>query len=200
MNKSESKYYHTARLMNEALLVLLEKKDYDYISIKEVCLKAGVNRSTFYLHYESMDDLLKESVENLTSDLFDTYQKGIFEKDKLNSYSLGDLFLITPDYIIPYLSFLKEHKKIFMVAISQPIMIKINRSFDKLYYEIFDPILERYQVDKDKRKYILSFYINGLHSIIVEWIKNGCKDNINDISDLIISCITFDNLKKNKYD
>ena len=65
MNKSESKYYNTTRVMNEALLILLENKEYDYISIKEVCLKAGVNRSTFYLHYESMDDLLKESVEKI---------------------------------------------------------------------------------------------------------------------------------------
>lgn len=195
MNKSESKYYNTARLMNEALLFLLEKKEYDYISIKEVCLKAGVNRSTFYLHYESMDDLLKESVENLTNDLFESYQKGMFEKEKLNSYTLDDLYLITPEYIIPYLSFISEHKKVFMVAISQPIMIKINHSFDKLYNEIFDPILERYQVDKDKRKYILSFYINGLHSIIIEWIRNGCKEDVKDISDLMISCINFDRFK-----
>ena len=53
MNKSESKYYNTALLMDEALLLLLEKKDYDYITIKEICEKAGVNRSTFYLHYET---------------------------------------------------------------------------------------------------------------------------------------------------
>ena len=48
--------------MDEAFLILLEKKDYDYITIKEICEKAGVNRSTFYLHYETLDDLLKESL------------------------------------------------------------------------------------------------------------------------------------------
>ena len=58
MNKSESKYFNTALLMNEALLLLLEKKDYEFITVTEICQKAGVNRSTFYLHYESMDDLL----------------------------------------------------------------------------------------------------------------------------------------------
>ena len=50
MNKSESKYYNTALLMDEALLILLEKKEYDFITVKEICEKAGVNRSTFYLH------------------------------------------------------------------------------------------------------------------------------------------------------
>ena len=59
MNKSESKYFYTARLMNESLLILLEKKDIDYITVKEICEKAGVNRSTFYLHYDNIDDLFK---------------------------------------------------------------------------------------------------------------------------------------------
>ena len=53
MNKSESKYFNTALLMDEALLLILEKKEFEFISVKEICDKAGVNRSTFYLHYEN---------------------------------------------------------------------------------------------------------------------------------------------------
>ncbi|MDY2657325.1 MAG: TetR/AcrR family transcriptional regulator [Candidatus Limiplasma sp.] len=51
MNKSESKYFHTALRMDEALITLLEKKDLEFITVKEICETAGVNRSTFYLHY-----------------------------------------------------------------------------------------------------------------------------------------------------
>ncbi|MBQ8872345.1 MAG: helix-turn-helix transcriptional regulator, partial [Clostridia bacterium] len=47
--------------MDEALIRLLEKKNYEFITVKEICTKAGVNRSTFYLHYETMDDLLMET-------------------------------------------------------------------------------------------------------------------------------------------
>ena len=53
MNKSESKYFNTALRMNEALIALLETKDLEYITVKEICHQAGVNRSTFYLHYET---------------------------------------------------------------------------------------------------------------------------------------------------
>ena len=67
MNKSESKYFNTAVRMDEAFLALLEKKDFAYITVKEVCEKAGVNRSTFYLHYETVSDLLSESVSYLYS-------------------------------------------------------------------------------------------------------------------------------------
>ena len=47
--------------MDEAFLKLLEEKDFAYITVKEICEKAGVNRSTFYLHYETVNDLLAES-------------------------------------------------------------------------------------------------------------------------------------------
>lgn len=65
MDKSESKYFNTALLMDEALIRLLEVKDYEYITVKEICEKAGVNRSTFYLHYETVNDLLSECLENI---------------------------------------------------------------------------------------------------------------------------------------
>ena len=73
MNKSESKYYNTALLMDEALLRLLEKKDFEFITITEVCQKAGVNRSTFYLHYENMDDLLVETIQMINKRFNDAF-------------------------------------------------------------------------------------------------------------------------------
>ena len=62
MNKSESKYLNTARLMDEAFILLLDKKDYEFITVKEICEKAGVNRSTFYLHYETINEDRKSVV------------------------------------------------------------------------------------------------------------------------------------------
>ena len=61
MNRSESKYFSTAVKMDKAFLELLEKKDFANITVKEICENAGVNRSTFYLHYETIVDLLDES-------------------------------------------------------------------------------------------------------------------------------------------
>ena len=43
MNKSESKYYNTALLMDEALLLLLEKKEYEFITVKEICQKENID-------------------------------------------------------------------------------------------------------------------------------------------------------------
>lgn len=49
--------------MDKAFLELLSQKDFVFITVKEICEKAGVNRSTFYLHYETVADLLSESAD-----------------------------------------------------------------------------------------------------------------------------------------
>lgn len=54
MTNRESKYFNTARKMDTALITLLKKKPLEYITVRELCETAGVHRSTFYLHYETM--------------------------------------------------------------------------------------------------------------------------------------------------
>lgn len=195
MNKSESKYYNTACLMDEALLQLLEKKDYDYITVKEICEKAGVNRSTFYLHYETVNDLLKESLSYIFSKFTDKYDSDL--QFKIQGGSLGDLFLITPEYIIPYLEFLMEYKQLFITAVEKPSVFGVGKYFDELYAEVFNPILGHFHIDERERKYILAFHISGMHAIIIEWIKGGCRESMQYIADLLIKyTVSYENQGK----
>lgn len=63
MNQLSSKYFRTVLRMDEALIALLEEKDFQYITVREICRKAGVNRFTFYLHYETISDLVNETAK-----------------------------------------------------------------------------------------------------------------------------------------
>lgn len=100
MNKNESKYFNTAVKMDKALIEMLEKKDFEYITIKEICEKAGVNRSTFYLHYENTADLLREATQYIL-DSFLTYFSVDYKEITFNfeSSDLNELLFITPEYI-----------------------------------------------------------------------------------------------------
>jgi len=186
MNKSKNKYYNTACLMDEALLLLLEKKDFEYITVKEICEKAGVNRSTFYLHYDTMYDLLEESLTFMFSRFTAKYEYVEIDRSKVMSCMQSELFLVTPQYIIPYLEFLRENKKIFMVAITKPTIFQLSSYFNSIYQKVFEPILERFHIELQERKYILAFYISGMHAIIIEWIKSGCEEELDYIADLLI--------------
>lgn len=191
LNKSESKYYNTACLMDEALILLLEKKEYPFITVKEICEKAGVNRSTFYLHYESIDDLLSECIEYVGNKIQKKYRDKIIDKQVIKNSQLQDLLLITPEYLLPYLEFLKENKAIYKIAYSQPNVFKEQYIVNHLYKNIFEPILDRFSVPKNEQKYMMSFYLSGMSAVLIEWIKNNCTDDLQAIMNILTKCLNL---------
>lgn len=58
---------YTRRAMQDALVELLADKPIGRITVKELCDRADVNRSTFYAHYDGIEDLLHD-IENDTID------------------------------------------------------------------------------------------------------------------------------------
>ena len=120
LNRSESKYFSTAVRMDRAFLELLEKKDFAYITVKEICQAAGVNRSTFYLHYETVADLLAESSQYIIRQFTESMPQDTVDfLEKLPTRPLDELYLITPEYLAPYLNYIREHKRIFRTTIEQ---------------------------------------------------------------------------------
>ena len=190
MNKSESKYFATAVRMDEAFLTLLERKDFAYITVKELCETAGVNRSTFYLHYETMADLLTESVSHM-NEQFLAYMKKDSEAfmAKLENCPLDELYLITPEYLNPYLGYIEKHKRLFRTAMEKAVVLRMDKSYNGLFRHVFTPILDRYGVPQKDRSYLIAFYLHGLMAIISEWLKNNCADSVSYIRDMIQQCV-----------
>lgn len=190
MNKSESKYFRTALLMDEALIALLKEKEFEYITVKEICAKAGVNRSTFYLHYETTADLLAETME---------YNNRQFLKQfpvtpdqfipSIHSAPLSELVLINSENLKPYLSFIKEHKSLYQAAYKNPVAMQTGKQLDKISEYVLKPIMNRFQIPEKDQPYWIQFYIHGCKAIIQEWIERNFEDSIEDIEHIMMQCI-----------
>lgn len=190
MNKNESKYFNTAILFDESLIYLLEKKDIKYITVKEICNKAGVNRSTFYLHYENINDLVEETMNYVNKKFIDYFNENTKEfVNKIKESSLEDLKLVEKEYLTPYLTFINDNKSLFKASFSNPIGMNAFDRYNNLKKHIIIPILEKFNIVEKEQDYIIAFYINGIIAIIKEWIKTGCKDSISDIENIIIKCV-----------
>lgn len=190
MNRSESKYFATAARMDEAFLELLEKKDFTYITVKEICEKAGVNRSTFYLHYETVSDLLAESARYIITQFVEAMPHDTAEfMLQIQTRPLEELYLITPEYLTPYLNYIKKHRRIFRTTLDQTSVLGMNDAYLSLNRHVFMPILNRYQVPLSNQKYMMPFYINGIMGIVNEWLKEDCEDSIERIISVIQVCI-----------
>ena len=171
--------------MNDALIKLLETKDYEYITIKEICRIASVNRSTFYLHYENMNDLLEETIRSLNSSFNSHFKSKENENTIISKDSLEDLLLINDENLIPYLNFIKENKNIYKVLKNHPQLFNANKTYEQTFRKLFVPIMNRFGLDEKWHKYLMDFYISGLTSIILDWVYDDCKIPVQEVSDFI---------------
>ena len=57
MEKSDRRVQRTRELLQQALIELIEERDYDTITVQEIVDHANVGRTTFYDHYSGKDDL-----------------------------------------------------------------------------------------------------------------------------------------------
>ena len=161
LNRSESKYFNTAVRMDEALIELLETQEFSYISVKSICEKAGVNRSTFYLHYENTSDLLAETLQYILDSFtscFQTDAKSTIEK--IQDAPIDKLHFLTEDYLVPYLEYIKKNRRIYQAAFE-------NKAYetDKNTAAHIHTFWNRYWEDLDLQKRIGNMY---QHFIFVE--------------------------------
>lgn len=190
MNKSESKYFSTAAKMDKALIALLEEKDFEYITVKEICRRAGVNRSTFYLHYENTVDLLEEAIEFITKDFFAAFdQNPLSFVPQIKTLPLDSLKFATPEYLTPYLEYTKQHKTLFRVALRKPEAMRSYDIYSDLFQHVLSPVLERFDVPEDVRDYMIRFYINGITAVVNKWLDGGCEEPVEEIIEIIERCI-----------
>lgn len=187
MKKSDSKYLYTAELMNQALLLLLEKKDIDFITVTEITKKAGLNRSTFYLHYDNVYELLEETIENLNKKFMNSFSiKAPFEiKTK------DDAFLITSEFLEPYLKFVKENKRVLKLVHQKSGLFQKQKAYEKMYDMIFYPAISRFISGENEKIYNLEFYTGGISSIIHKWLALDCKTEIEELIKIITDCVGY---------
>jgi AcrR family transcriptional regulator len=68
--KEDRRKQRTKRLLREALMALMLEKDYNDITLQDITNRADVSRTTFYLHYDTKDELLYKSMEDLYNEMF----------------------------------------------------------------------------------------------------------------------------------
>ena len=73
--KEDRRVAMTKRMLKDALTELLREMDIYHVSIRELCLRADINRTTFYKYYGSQFDLLADMENDLLVFLSDTIRE-----------------------------------------------------------------------------------------------------------------------------
>ena len=103
----------------DAFVQLLHDREFVHLTVKDVCVKAGISRGTFYRHFVDKYSLLKAFMQRMTREIEDQCGVGSYEKKVecifacLDKYKtqLKHLFFGTVDYevhIIVYTLYANE--------------------------------------------------------------------------------------------
>lgn len=175
--------------MDKAFLSLLEGKDFAYITVKEVCACSGVSRSTFYLHYETMNDLLAESLAYMHTQFLSGFGQARCVSDALAHCPAEELHLLRPEYLRPYLEFIRAHRTLYRTAIQNPAVFRTEEVYELLFHHVFNGILDRFSVPEEERHYRMKFYLSGIAAIVDEWLRCDCADSVERIMAVICRCV-----------
>ena len=162
VKKSNKLSKKTDELIKEALATLISKKyDLNNITVTDLIKKAGISRSSFYTHYNSINDL----VELLQNETLDT-----LSSDITNFNNIDDIY----NYIDKIIDILKNNEYFYKSILNS------NEAY-KFANNIIDKLTDRLLIYFNNKELEVNFYTYGCASLLIKNIKTN-KYSLDEIS------------------
>ena len=159
----------TKAALEESLKRLLLKKPLDKITITDITTDCGISRMAFYYHFKDIYDLVEWScVEDGT--------KALQGKKTSESWTEG---------LTQIFEAVLENKPFIMNVYRNVDRERIENYLFKLTYDLIVGVVEEksrgLNIAEEDKKFIADFYKYGFVGIMLEWIREGMKENIEDL-------------------
>jgi len=165
-NLGNAKFQFTEELIKKALLSLLKRKRYNGFSVKDLCIEAGINRSSFYAHYQDINDLMIKTKDRLAAKM-NAIWKPKHPSDEYSREMFVDLFTFIKEYKDFYYAFLKNHTPSF---VADEMLEWQTKHFEQV---LFSKGIRYTRAEID---YHLYFFGGGLKALCGRWLHNGCRE------------------------
>ena len=189
--KHEVTTHNTKKLLADTLKKIMRSKPFSKITVSEIIQECGVNRKTFYYHFQDIYDLLKwvfdeEAIQVVRHfDLLEDYEAAIrFVMDYIreNDYIIS----CTHDSIGR-----EEMKRFFYMDFIEIITSVINEAETQAHISI----------EPEFKAYAAKFYTEALAGMLIDWAKNGTDQDYertvlyltNIVSSAVESMLTYMN-------
>ncbi len=183
MAKYQNKNFRTEEKIKRSFMKLYAERTLKEISVTDVCREAGINRCTFYLHYDSIEDMTREIRGEILSEIAKRTKHlsrhNIYEAQRGNAKE--NLALVE------VLSYFRE-KKEYMIPLLMPGKSNLFRedlraSISELFYASF---LFYGQSFGSQQEYVLRFITGGIVDDIYLWLINDDK-TVEEMSNFFMS-------------
>ena len=175
MRISNQRYQSTEDRIQRAFFLLLKRRNINDIYVKDICIEAGIHRSSFYSHYVDINDFMIKLETKISNQIMN-----VFDDDNINSSNFIKFFEMVREYKDFYTAFFKSQDGDGMRHGTFLNYEKRLRSRGKFPY-----------VSEDLR-YHMSFFGAGLQAVAKQWVLSGCKESPEKMAQII-----FDEYKMN---
>ena len=179
--KSDQRVIITKMMLKEALLKLLHTRQLNKITITDLCRESGINRATFYRHYEEPKDILNEIRYSIFEDI-----KNIEKQSNINS-SEDQLLEQVCQYFF-------ENRELLNILFKY----RNDEDFVLLINEICRqriPHLRKlgYMKDYDDESLKLStcYFAGGIYYILRQWLSEPIEKSPKEIARIIQNVLTY---------
>jgi AcrR family transcriptional regulator len=154
-DKNDRRSQRTRQLLSEALVQLIQEKDYSTITVSDIIERANVGRSTFYAHYQDKDDLLLGQMDRV----IEVLSQDSFQPDEFPYF--------------PSLGFLRhvggEHYELYKALVWGPGMDLITKHLQKSLSQRVEQGLQNSGIDFEVPLPILANFITGSFLNVLKW-------------------------------
>ena len=177
--KEDRRIRRTKRMLLQSLTQLMAKKKINQISITELTETADVNRSTFYLYYKDIFDMLAQ----IETEMFEAFSKALEKYKKANAtYDNTLTFFI---YIFDYVRSNADMCKILLGPDGDYTFVE---KFKKAINQEYPPI------DNLKGRvggyYVMPFIVAGFIGIIQQWLEADMNASSRDMAVFALEMIS----------
>ena len=158
----------TKMLIRDKFLQLLKEKPINKITVSEICVKAEINRATFYAHYKNVYDLL----ESIEGELTNGFEEALQNKT-----------CHIEEYIMTLLQVIKDNSELCSVLITDKNSGFVQKIMDmgREYY-ISGWMGTRIHVSDEEVEFVYDFLSHGSVGVICEWLENGMNLSLEELA------------------
>ncbi len=174
--KEDRRVRRTRKLLTQALTKLLQEKQANEITVKELTDLADMNRGTFYMYYRDIYDMLEKTQDEMFEKLNEIFA---LRED-------GEVTEQTKPILLDLFRFIGEHREMCRVLLSpNGDMSFLHRLNEVLREKCLHLYLDSEPVANDEEfDYRYSFVVYGCAGLIRAWVGNDCGETPEKMAEL----------------
>lgn len=167
----------TQNKIRKTLLKKLGTKPIHAITVQEICREARICRTTFYVHYDSLDDLMlsiEVEMQQGINNLFMDADRGTYRA--FTRRSLEQL-----------INYIQEHALFYRILLNSLNSLNLlDRDLAAAWKRQIEPVLRRRaDTTETELRYRFEYFNSGLRGIIRAWLNANCQESPEELARII---------------